>query len=76
MCYTDYREYERRTKGIKTKFKCLKHNVYLRTVEDYPGALVHDGCPEIFTVIDGHLCILDNRRWIDVETKECRLEQS
>ncbi len=35
------------------KWQCPKHKVNLRTVVDYQGALVHNGCPEIFTVIDG-----------------------
>jgi len=35
-----------------TKWKCPKHRVNLRTIEDYPGTLVHSDCPEIFTVID------------------------
>ena len=39
-------------------------------IEDYQGALVHDDCLEIFTVIDNCLCILDGNRWQDVKTKE------
>ena len=55
---------------MTTKWKCPKHNAPLRTIEDYQGALVHDGCLEIFTVIDNCLCILDGNRWQDVKTKE------
>lgn len=55
-----------------TKYKCPKHKVYLRTIEDYPGALVHDGCPDVFTEIDNRLCVLDGNRWKDVETGEYR----
>ena len=58
------------------QYKCLKHKAYLRTVEDYPGALIHSGCPEIFTVIDGNLCILGGEfggiAWHDVKTGEVR----
>lgn len=54
-------------------YKCPKHQVNLRTVEDYPGALVHDGCPEIFTVLDGNLCILDGNEWKDTKTGEMRV---
>ncbi len=57
---------------VTTKWRCTKHNKGLRTVEDYPGALVHDGCMEIFTIVDGHLCILDGNRWQDVKTEEYR----
>ena len=55
-----------------TKWQCPKHKVNLRTIEDYPGALVHNGCPEIFTIIDDQLCILDGNRWQDVRTGEYR----
>ncbi len=54
-------------------WKCPKHNKVLRTVEDYPEALVHDGCMELFTVIDDHLCILEGREWKDSKTGEVRL---
>ena len=54
-------------------WKCPKHNATLRTIEDYPGALVHTGCPEIFTLIDGHLCILIGKQWQDVKTSEYRI---
>ena len=54
-----------------TKWQCPIHKVNLHTIEDYPGALVHDGCLELFTVIDNHLCILDGK-WKDVETEEYR----
>ena len=53
-----------------TKWKCPKHNAPLRTIEDYPDALVHDNCPEIFTIIGGCLCILDGNRWKDTKTGE------
>lgn len=53
-------------------WKCPKHKINLRTIEDYPGALVHDDCPEIFTVIDNQLCILEENRWKDVKTGEYR----
>ncbi len=55
-----------------TKWQCPKHKANLRTIEDYPGALVHAGCPEIFTVIDGYLCILEVNRWKDVKTDKYR----
>lgn len=55
-----------------TKWKCPKHNVALRTIEDYPGALVHGHCPDIFTVIKDNLCILDGTQWRDVKTGEIR----
>ena len=55
-----------------TKWRCPKHNAALRTIEDYPGALIHTGCPEIFSVIDDHLCILDGNQWQDVKTGEDR----
>lgn len=48
--------------------KCPKHNIQLREIEDYPGALVHDGCPEVFTIIDNQLCILNGPIWIDTKT--------
>ena len=58
-------------------YKCPKHKVNLRTVEDYPGALVCQvgarWCPDIFTVIDDHLCVLDGTRWKDIKTGEYRL---
>ena len=54
------------------QFKCPKHKANLHTVEDYEGALVHNGCPEIFTVIDGNLCILDGNQWRDTKTDEIR----
>ena len=54
------------------KWKCSKHQVALREVEDYPGALVHDGCYDLFTVIDNHLCILDDNQWQDIKTGEYR----
>ncbi len=54
------------------KWQCPKHKVNLRTVVDYQGALVHNGCPEIFTVIDGSLCILEGPQWKDVNTGEYR----
>ncbi len=57
----------------KMTYKCPKHNVNLRTVEDYPGALLHNGCPEIFTVIDEHLCILEGTQWKDTKTNEYRI---
>ncbi len=61
---------------MRTQYKCPKHNTYLRTIEDYPGALVHNGCPEIFTVIDGRLCILggefSGNKWHDTKTGEVR----
>ncbi len=57
-------------------YKCPKHNVKLHTVEGYLGALIHDGCPEIFTVIDDNLCILGGQfggnKWHDVKTGEVR----
>ena len=55
-----------------TKWKCPKHKINLRTIEDYPGALVHDGCPEIFTVFDSRLYILTDGQWQDVKTGEVK----
>ena len=61
---------------MNTLYKCPKHKAYLRTIEAYPGALVHDGCPDIFTVIDGNLSILGGEfggnKWHDVKTGEVR----
>ena len=54
------------------KWKCPKHNANLQTIEDCPGALVHTGCREIFTVINGWLCVLDGNRWKDVKSGEYR----
>ena len=58
-------------------YKCPKHNANLRTIEDYPGALVHKGCPDLFTVIDGYLCVLDGTThlWRDTKTNEIRIPQ-
>ena len=56
-----------------TKWRCPKHNISLRTVEGFTGALVHDSCPEIFTVIDDHLCILEGNKWKNVKTGETRV---
>ena len=56
-------------------YKCPKHKVNLRTIEDYPGALVHNGCPELFIVIDDQLCILEGKEWKDTKTGEVKLTQ-
>ena len=66
---------DRKDKGgeLVMSYKCPIHNKVLRTVEDYPGALVHNGCLELFAVIDGHLCISKGKVWIDTETKEERI---
>ncbi len=56
-----------------TKYRCPLHNVTLKTVEDYEGALIHLGCPEVFTVIDEHLCILEGKQWKDIKTGEYRI---
>ena len=60
------------------KWMCPEHQLPLRTVEGYPGALCcplsAQKCPTIFTVIDGHLCRDDGEQpgWTDVETGEKR----
>jgi len=52
-------------------YKCPNHkSITLKKVEDYEGALICPLCPDIFTVIDGCLCILDGNRWKDVKTDE------
>ena len=56
-------------------YRCPKHNKILRVVPEYSGAMVHDGCMDIFIVIDGHLCILDGLQWKDTKTGEIRLVQ-
>lgn len=62
----------------ETTYKCPKHHIRLRTVEDYPGALLCPSgaryCPTIFIVIDGHLCRDDGELsgWTDVKTGEVR----
>ena len=54
------------------RYYCPKHRVELKEVEDYPGALVcplgAEVCPDIFTVIDGHLCVVDGAVWRDTKT--------
>jgi len=54
---------------MKMNYRCPKHEFTLKPVEDYPGALVCPIgarlCPEIYTVIEGHLCILDGLQWKD-----------
>ena len=53
---------------MKTKWQCPYHKgKQLRTIPDYPGALVHSGCREIFTVIDNRLCQSTGAGWLDVE---------
>ena len=61
---------------MTTNWRCPKHNARLRTIEDYPGALVHKGCPDIFAVIDGCLCVLDGNRWKDTKTGVYRIPVS
>ncbi len=62
------------------KWKCPKHKIQLRTVEDYPGALVCPVgagiCPDIFSVIDDHLCIPNGNQWSDVKTGETQVPPS
>lgn len=55
---------------MRTQWECPRHKTYLRTVEDYEGALVCDypGCYEIFTVLDSRLCVLDGNKWKDTKT--------
>ena len=65
--YVDKAEY--------TSWLCSVHKVPLRRIPQFPSWLVHDGCHEQFTVIDGHLCILENcYKYRDIETGEYREE--
>ena len=67
-----------------TKWKCPKHGLKLKTIEDYPGALLCPAgpalCPDVYTEIDSHLCVnrdikgIDGKgQWWDVKTGEVRL---
>ena len=59
-----------------TTYYCPIHKKPLHTIPDYPGALIHGKageCPDIFTVIDGHLCRCGEGECLDVETGENRL---
>ena len=53
---------------MKTKWQCPSHRKALSTIQDYPGALVHPGCPHIFMVIDDRLHVHNDKgQWEDVE---------
>jgi len=59
-------------------WKCPKHGLRLRTIEDYPDALLCPAgaryCPDIFTIIKGRLCksLFHGNQWEDVKTGEVR----
>ena len=58
-------------------WKCPKHHLKLRSLEDYPGALLCPAgarlCPDIFTEIDGRLFRgIGGARWEDVKTGEVK----
>ena len=60
-----------------TNWLCPKHHLKLYTIEDYPGAYLCPAgaaaCPDIFVVIDGHLCKNEHQEYVDVETGEKRI---
>ncbi len=56
---------------------CPKHHKPLHTIPDYTGALLHGKageCPDIFTVVDGHLCYCGEGMLRDVVTGENRFK--
>lgn len=58
---------------VDVKYECPIHHAPLHEQEQYPGAWLHDGCPNIYTPIDGHLCWLDHGQWRDVKSNEVRI---
>lgn len=62
------------TSGIigEIGFQCPIHKVLLRANRFFPDYLMHDGCKEIYEVIDGRLCVLRGGQWCDVESGQLR----
>ena len=53
---------------MKTKWQCPNHQKALSRSQDYPGALVHPGCPDTFTVIEDRIHVRNDKgQWEDVE---------
>jgi hypothetical protein len=51
---------------------CPIHKVALRKNRFFHDYLMHDGCLELYKVIDGRLCVLRDGQWLDTETSQIR----